>query len=424
MGNKIIRLLLLLCLTACLSVNTNAATASASVTLAGSTLEIKNYDTPVYYANAATEDPGEENWNAKLIWHADEDLPTLYLKGFSADDPTQTAIVIPAGQPMRIVITGNSQINAQFGIVYQSDLEIVSEGQAKLTIQGLSGAITGGTATGCKLTIDANLDLSVKSYYDASSHILQTNKADLTINGGNIKISTDEEKSLFGIVTRNAGNIVINGGNLEVNSSIGAAPTNGSIHSNGKLIINGGAIKATAKAAVPLYAKEGIEITGGQVDINSPYYGINAGTPESPTDISIKGGTVKIAANRAFFTYPLLGEGVFAYAGTDEDSAEVYDGSFTALAKEPWMLISNDPNLERATEPTAAPTEPTAAAPTVAPTTLPTTVLTQAPTTPPTEASTQPSADIATAPAGSPLLIWFAVAGAIGLVGIGVTLIL
>lgn len=436
MRNRFFSLLLALCLAACLlPVTAMAGTVSASVTVAGITLTVKAYNSPAYFVNTETEQsdaaakaPDAENWNAKLIWNNGEDAPTLYLKGFTVDDPKQTAIAIPAGQPMRIIISEDSRIKAQFGILYQSDLEIISEGEAKLDIESLSGAITSGNATGCKLTINANLDLFVKAYYDASSHILQTNKADLTINGGKIKVSTDDEKALFGIITRNSGNIIINGGELDVTSSIGAAPANGSIHAGDKLIINGGTVKASAKSAVPLYAKKGIEITGGLVDISSPYYGISAGTPEEPADIAITGGTVKIAANRAFFTYPTLGEGVFAYAGADEASAGVYDGTLTSLAKEPWMLISNDPSLQKATEPTAAPTtaptELTTAAPTVAPTTAPTTLPSQAPTAAPTEAPTEPPtisiADILTGPR---LLLWLAAVAVMSLVGILITLI-
>lgn len=440
MKKRVFSLLLILCLVTCQLPIKAAAAVSASVTLAGNTLEIKKHDTPAYFVNADAAQPdadAKESWNAQLIWHKDDTLPTLYLKSFVVDDPKQTGIFIPAGQPMRIIIRENSQVKAKFGILYQSNLEIVSESDAKLTIEGHSGAITSSTATGCSLTLDANLDLFVKAYYDASSHILQTNKADLTVNGGSIKIRTDDEKSLFGIVTRGAGNIIINDGNLDVTSSIGAAPANGSIHASGKLIINGGTVKATAKASTPLYAKKGIEITAGSVEVSSPYYGISAGTPDEPAHIAIQGGTVRIAAKRAFFTYPTLGEGVFAYAGADENSAKIYDGTLTALAKEPWMLISNDPALQKETEPTQAPavTTPTAlstSAPTTAPTVVATaasaTVPTIAPTEAPTEASTEAPAQtpnekitaILTAPH---LLLWLAAAAALGLIGIIITLI-
>ena len=433
MQNRILSLLLTLCLAVCLPINANAATVSASVTLAGHTLSVKAHNSPAYFTNAKDTHPNAENWNAKLIWNSGEDLPTLHLKGFAVNDAKQTGIGIPAGQPMRIVIAADSQINAQFGIIYKSDLEIVSEGDAKLTIHCRSSAITSEIATGCKLTIDANLDLLVEAYYDASSHILQTNKADLTINGGNIKVSTDDEQSLFGIVTRHSGNIIINGGNLDVNSSIGAAPANGSIHASDKLIINGGTVKATAKASTPLYAKKGIEISGGLVEINAPNYGINAGTPDFPADVAIKGGTVKITAQRAFFTYPILGEGVFAYAGADETSAQTYDGTLTALAKEPWMLISNDPNLQKESEPSQVPsstipteltTEASTSAPTSAPTTAPTEFPSSAPSEPPSTMPTE-TTDTKT-PAispNAPLLLWLATVCVMALLGILITLI-
>lgn len=426
MKKKILGLLLSLCMAASLSITAKADTVSATVSLAGKALAVSGYDAPAYSVNAnaacadikgnkftaVTQEIGGDanNWNAKLLWHSGDAIPTLYLKNFIVDEYNEqtsqwrntstTAIAIPAGQAMKIVIAGNSQIKTRHGITYKSNLEIKSEGSAKLNIWNLSSAIVGETNSA--LTIDANLDLFVQSYYDSNSHILQANEADLTINGGNIKIHTDDENSLFGIVTHTSGSIIINGGNLDVTSSIGAAPSNGSICSGGKLIVNGGTVKATAKASVPLYAKSGIAINSGSVDIISPYYGINAGTPGSPAHIAINGGTVKITAKQAFYTYPILGEGVFAYAGTDEASAKTYNGTYTPMAKEPWMLISNDDQLFR-TEPTTAPT----VAPTKAPTETPTTPLVQ-------------SSNMGIDPR---ILLWLGAVGAIGIVGIVVTLI-
>ena len=426
MKNKFISLLLCLCMAAGLSINAKADTPAASVTLAGKALTVKAYDTPAYSVNtnaerldakgnkftAVIQDGGDaNNWNAKLVWHSGDTVPTLYLKNFIVDeyneqtsqwkDSKTTAIAIPANQPTRIVITGGtSQLKTRFGIHYKSNLEIKSEGSAKLSIWNISSAIVGSTH--CALTLDADLDLFVQAYYDANSHILQTSAADLTINGGNIKISTDDEKLLFGIVTYSSGNIIINGGNLDVSSSIGAAPSNGSIRSDGKLIINGGTVKAAAKSTTALYATDGIEINGGTLDISTPYYGINAGTPDSPADIAINGGTVKITAKNAFFTHPVLGEGVFAYAGADEASSKTYDGTYTPMAKEPWMLISNDPQQFR-TEPTTPPaTEPTAA---------------------PTEATTAPPVKNPSRGIDPRVMLWVAAAGAVGLIGLLATLI-
>ena len=429
MKRNILGLLLSLCIAACLSITARADAVSASVTLAGKTLTVNTYDSPAYSVNinaectdskgnkftAVTQDIGGDtnNWNARLIWHSGDSVPTLYLKNFVVDEYNEqtsqwrntstTAIAIPTGQPMKMVIMGDSQIKARHGIIYKSDLEINSESSAKLNIWNLSSAITSDIVTGCTLTIDANLDLFVQAYYDSNSHILQTNQGDLTVNGGNIKIHTDDEKSLFGIVTHSSGNIIINGGNLDVTSSIGAAPSNGSICSSDKLIINGGVIKAAAKASVPLYAKNGIEINNGSVDIVSPYYGINAGTPDSPAHITINGGTVKIAAKQAFYSYPVLGEDMFAYAGADEASAKTYDGTYTPMAKEPWMLISNNA-LQVKTDPTTAPT-----------TTQPTAAPSEAPTAPPVQ-NTNRGID-------PRITLWLAAAGAVGIVGIVVTLL-
>lgn len=424
MKKKVIGLLLCLCMAASLSANAKADTISASVTLSGKTLTVKAYDSPAYTVNTNSErldakgnkftaviqeiTGDANNWNAKLVWNSGDTVPTLYLKNFIVNEyneqtsqwrkTSSTAITIPAGQPMRILLDGACQLKTHFGIVYNSDLEI--KGDGKLNIWNLSSAIVGGPKS--TLTLDANLDLFVQSYYDTNSHILQTNGADLTINGGNIKIHTDDKNSLFGMVTHNSGNIIINGGNLDVTGSIGAAPSNGSIRSSGKIIIGGGTVKATAKSSVPLYAQNGIEINGGSVDILSPYYGINAGTPDNPADITINGGTVKITAKHAFFTYPVLGEGVFAYAGADEASAKTYDGIYTPLAKEPWMLISNDPQHFR-TEPTTVPT------------TEPTATPTETPTAPPAK---NPSRSI-----DPRVILWIAPAGVVGLIGLLITLI-
>ena len=115
MGNRIFTLLLALCLTACLLITAQATTISASVTLAGQTLTISGYDKPTYFANTDDKTPSAKNWNAKLVWPEGDEVPTLFLKNFTVKDSKQTGILIPAGQPMRIVITKDSLINANYG---------------------------------------------------------------------------------------------------------------------------------------------------------------------------------------------------------------------------------------------------------------------------------------------------------------------
>ena len=391
MKKRMFTLFLTLCLTmSLLPVAAMADPILASVTVGDQTLKLTDYNTPVYSVNTPAEvldtegnkftaigqaiTTDAENWNAMLVWNVGDKHPILYLKGFKFDeynaetgmwkaryqstvdrnDPNKkgadtigSGITIPAGSPVNIVITGeDSLIRTCFGITYKSDLNIKSEGNAKLTIHNKSSAITSESAKNCALTIDADLDLSVESFYNRDySHILQTNQADLTINGGNIRIDTPSDLSLCGIITRTSGNIIINDGNITANSSIGRSVNNGTIHSNGQIIVNGGNLNITAKRAMPMYAKNGIIINGGKTNLTGPFYGINAGTDDSPADVTVNGGTLKIIAERAFWKYPVLGSNiVVAYAGENEEIAEVYDVSNPTLAKKPWMILSDDPN--------------------------------------------------------------------------------
>ena len=446
MKKRILGLLLVICLAmSILPVAAMADNVSATVSVGGKTLKVTAYDDPKYTVNTTTEmldttdvkfnsvgqaiTTDAENWNAKFVWNTGDSVPTLYLKDLIIDeyneetqkwqaryqgadsrlDPEKkdqatytTGITIPAGQAVKIVITGSSsQIKARFGITYKSALEIKSEGEAKLSIWDISSAITSDTASGCALTIDANLDLFVQSYYNsANSNVLQTNKADLTINGGNIKVRTAATGSILGITARTSGNIIINGGTIDVTSAVGTAPTNGSIHGSEKIIINGGTVKATAKYAVPIYAVKGVEINGGYVDILSPYYGINAGNADNPADIKINGGTLKIIAERACYKVPVLGNGVSAFAGPNEKNAEVYTGVEPNMHQTPWMLITNNPDhMIEVTEPPEE-TIPIFTIPTTEPTVAPSTSP-SAPATSPSTPSTPTGSAATQAPTGS-----------------------
>ena len=461
MKKRILGLFLVICLAmSLLPVVAMADEAAASVTVGGKTLKIKGYDAPAYSVNTPMEvlDTGDnkftaigqavttdaENWNAKFVWNTGDTAPTLYLKGFKFDDynaesgkwkaryqadredpdkkdaaTNGTGISVPAGQPLNIVITGeDSLIQTRFGITYKSNLNIKSEGEAKLTIHNLSSAITSDTTKGCALTVDANLDLWVKSLYNtANSHILQTYEADLTINGGNIKVDTESNgQGIFGITARGSGNIIINGGNITATSAVGTAPTNGTIHSLDQIIVNGGTLNLTAKQAVPMYAKKGIIINGGYVNIFGPYYGINAGTKDNPADVEINGGTLEITAERAFYNYPKLGPNVKAYAGANKENCEVYDGTSTNLAKQPWMIISSEKLDIVVTEPTLeggerpyVPTEPatTATSPSA-----------------PSTAATTPTENTQNTDSGSnDTILWIVIAAVVVVAGAAVVLI-
>ena len=463
MKKTILSTLLILCLlVGLLPITAMAANGTASVTLGNHTLQISAYDKAAYSVNTTAEvldtadnkfnitmqtstGASEDNWNAKLIWKSGDAAPTLYIKGFKVDDYNSastkwraryqseadrndpkkkdsaaltTGITIPKNQPTTIVITGeDSLIQCRFGITYNSALTVKSEGDAKLTMNNLSSGISSVDTSGQPLTLNANLDITVQSYYNsAHSYMIQTNKADLTIEGGNIKVDTPTNNFILGITTRNSGDIHIKGGKITATSSVGVAPTNGTIHANGQIIIDGGELDVTAKFAVPLYATKGITINGGKVNVLSPYYCINAGNADNPADIAINGGTVIVTGQNAFFKAPKLGPNVTAFAGASEESAEPYDGSDTKLSQKPWMIISSE-KIEIAT--TEAPTQP------ILIVTTPTTEPTQ-PTTAPTQATiaTNGQNNASDSNAGNNSILLVAIAAVVVIAGAAVVVII
>ena len=397
MSKKIFGLLMVLCLIVGLLpvvASADANPADATVKIGTTTLTLTGFDAPLYTKNyeKETQDTAgnkftkwgqtkegatEENYNAKFEWKTGDAAPTLTLRGFKLDEwnnetglmegkwneEKQTysglqtyAITTGSKTPMNIVITGeDSLIEAKFGITYYADTTIKSEGNAKLTMFNVSSCIAPNKTTG-NLTIDANLNLSVGGLYNTqfTSAVIHTYGGDLTINGGNIvcKIRQEEAKGVVAIAARNGGNLTINGGTIDAMSIVGAGATNGCITSTaGKLTINGGNLKVKPKRAVGLYGKTGIEINGGTTDILTPYYGLNAGTKEEPADITINGGTVKIMAQYSFYKAPVIGSKVFAFAGPNEEDAEVYDGTNAQLCKKPWWLSTDDENQKIETKP-------------------------------------------------------------------------
>ena len=413
--------------------------ADAEVRMAFTTHKLTAFDTPIYTKNYSketqdtagnkftkwgqtTEGATEENYNAKFFWKTGDEAPTLILRGFKFDEWNNEAgkmeakydsntesytessmqtypITLGKKTPMNIIITGeDSLIEGQFGITYRNNTTIKSEGNAKLVINSRTGCIVSADTAGAALTIDANLTLNTATYYNMAygGSVLRTYKADLTINGGTIVAKSTADKSVAGIAAASGGNVIINGGTVTAHGVAGTSPTNGSITATaGKVIINGGTVKATAASAVPIYALQGVEINNGYVDILSPYYGINAGNTDNPADIKINGGTLKIIAERACYKAPVLGDGVSAFVGASEKSAENYDPSDVNAAKRPWMLITNNPDhMIEVTEPSEEEipifTLPTTE-PSVAPSTTPSTPATT-PTTPSTPAGSQTQA--------------------------------
>lgn len=361
-------------------------------------LELKKYDTDVFYTvNKAvesvdtegnpytrwiqtTEGADENNWNAKFVWNSTDSAPTLYLKGFKLDywneetnlfdavpktttPANNTAINTGSAVPMNIVLTGeDSVIEARFGIIYNNHLNIKSEGDTKLKMVNQYTCVSSVNAAGFTLTVDANLDLYIRSMYNSTySGGCLMNKGDIVINGGNIICDNGVEnaKDVQGIVARGeagtdeAGDLIINGGNITVVGSNGQGHRNGALQANRMLIINGGVINASAKKAVGMNGYLGVEINGGEINVISPWYGVTSGYSYRDENgvlkhvlkpIAINGGTLTIMAERSFFggTTVTIGEGVMAYAGAGKKNAEVYDGKDTKLVSKPWFFATDD----------------------------------------------------------------------------------
>jgi len=394
MSKKIIGLLLVLCMVVGLLPVVALADASdgvASFQLGSRTYKTTGFDKPVYIKSIAKEytDVGgssftgyipsagsADDWNAKWEWKSGDKGPTLTLKGFKYDEwndetkkmaalwdsvnecwstnAMQTySLTLPKALPeATIILTGeDSLLNCSFGITYQCNLTIKSEGNAKLTIDSPRSGITSNGKKGATLTLDANLDVAVRGYYNGDfSHMIQTTDADLTINGGNIKARAyDDAGFLLGIAARgSSGNVIINGGKIDVNSSVGTSQSNGTISAMGKIIVNGGDVLAQPKKAVGLYAKGNIEINGGKVKIISPYYAANAGVKDAPAEIQLNGGTLEIMAEKAFWESPTIkiGSKVEAYAGANRDNCELYDPTVSQMRYKPWFLASDTERIE------------------------------------------------------------------------------
>ena len=404
-----------------------------TVKIGGTTYELKKYDADVIYTiNKAvdavdengvaftrwiqtTEGANADNWNTKFVWDSDESAPTLYLRGFKMDhwnndtdmfawnastETTDFVIAIETGSavPMNIVLLPglkgeDNLIEAQHGILYKNNLTILSKDNGKLTMDNAYSNVATAGAAGYTLTVDANLDLCIRTYSSSNYSGALINKGDIIINGGNIKTRSGiENRDAGGIVaggtvgTDQAGDLIINGGNIDVGGYGTRTIRNGALVANGMLIINGGVINATQTAAVGMNGYEGIVINDGVVNVMAPWRGITAGY-EYKNDkgvwtnkgmpISINGGTVTVMSERCFvFSEVTIGEGVMVYGGAGQKYAEVYDGKNTALFAKPWFFSTDDESkfldIEEEEEDDDsildAPTAPTTADGTAAPT--------------------------------------------------------
>ncbi|MBQ8358830.1 MAG: hypothetical protein IJX37_02780, partial [Oscillospiraceae bacterium] len=222
MNKRILGLLLALCLVVGLlpvmaMAEGGALPAEYKLEFGSSAYTLKKYDTPIYFKNAAstvvdtannnftryapsTSGATEDDWNAMLVWKTGEIGPTLYLDGFRYDEyndekgawrfrdghdagehAVTLAVNTSAAAPLTIVITGeDSLIETCFGIHYGASLTIQSEGDAKLTMNNLSGGING--ASRAPLTLNANLDVNVATYFNETEMVVSATAADITVN--------------------------------------------------------------------------------------------------------------------------------------------------------------------------------------------------------------------------------------------------
>ena len=337
-----------------------AAPTDVPVKLGSSTLKLTDYDTPVYTVNytAQTQDTegnaftkwgqtatgaDESNYNAKYEWKTGDPGPTLTLRNFKMDEWNNetgkleakktdgaytttglatTAIAADADAPLTIVIEGDSLIETKFGITFKNDTTILSENNAVLTINGYSSCIASNNSAGADLTVNANLDMTIATYYNSNygGAVMHTYQADLTINGGNIRCKVDnaEAKNIAGISARSSGNLTINGGNITTATINSTNAANASVFAAGKLTINGGAVTANSVRGVGFYGTEGIEIHGGTVKaVSQALYGFNAGS-----SIVMTGGVVESQGSDAFYVIPTLRAGIGGFAGTSQEDAD------------------------------------------------------------------------------------------------------
>ena len=326
----------------------------------------------------------EENWNAKLIWHVGDAAPTLYLRGFVLDEynnesglepasendlmeatydaekntytrKTTAAITTSKNWPLNIVLTGaDSKIEAHFGITFYHNTTLTSDGDTKLTMNNYGSCISPNKTYGA-LTIDANLDLLLRKYYNTeqAAAVIHTYGGTLTINGGkmNLKCSTAETKRLVAMHARYNGDLIINGGDINAMSIVGRSRENGCLRAEGMMYINGGKLKVVPKLAIALYAKKGIVMNGGDVTLMATWNAVNTGSSSAPGSFTFNGGNLTIMSQICFDATTrkgvwTLGEGTFAYAGINAKDCEIFDGSKLKLAGQPWMFFTNDPSKQ------------------------------------------------------------------------------
>ena len=167
---------------------------------------------------------------------------------------------------------------------------------------------------------------------------IRTEKGNITIKNSTIKCGNEKNVA---IQAATSGDITIIDSTINVTSKLTSTAGSACITATGGTITIEGSkthITALGKNNPCLNAAK-IVINGGLMDFTSTYYAIYTKGAE---DCTINGGTINIMAERAFFSAFVKGDKVKAYSGSSADSCQEYDGTTPNLAKQPWMLITDD----------------------------------------------------------------------------------
>ena len=308
-----------------------------------------------------------DDWNIKFEWPADG-VPTLTLKDAKLDHigdngstlytengtdaetgatlykstGTLSAILPKSGTAnitdLKVVLQGENLVECNNGIIrgtvgttqYFKNITIEGENGGSLT--GTGKAIGISVKSGYDLTL-TNATLNISTTSSGGTPIpLRTENGDIIINGGSVTVSNTKNAAIAAITS---GNITVNSGVVNVSNSFGSTSGAGAINApGGTVTVNGGTVNGTSTNGTVLNGGNGVVINGGTLNLNSGYYGINAGDGAA---IQINGGIVEITATSgAFLKIPKLGSGVVGLAGSCEEEADYYDET---KYREAWVKL-------------------------------------------------------------------------------------
>ena len=404
-----------------------ALTEAYAVKIDGLELKVTKYDDPVYsmnatktgyfntvsngavtdsvakdYAGQTKTGADESNYNAKLIWHAGDAAPTLYLKNLIVDNydedlkkwrypsagnknyVSNAAIYTGSTAPLKIVVEGGeSKFQTINGIHYQKDLTIESKGDAKLTLWTsrngiLPTKVADGYAnnnthlSGSKLTLNANLTVSLGGFsnFDNSGYIIRTKGADMIINGGNIITEFRESvaRGVQAIGVVDSGNLYVNAGYIYGASYDTINMTSAAYQVAGDIIVTGGTLEAESANQSGIRATN-ITVSGGKVVVNAGTGGLVINNTTGA--ITVTGGIVEAKADKPFaynnaeksqaIKIPTLGAVMpVVKAGSALKTADYIDDVANFKFDERYIHLDYvvDPNAPRPTVDPNAPTEP------------------------------------------------------------------